>query len=205
VAINHLIDRSKKTKDTVIYAYFKGDETNTQYLPTQMISSLVKQLCWGLPALPKPAIEFYNDFPMNGRRPSFNDLETLFLKCLKLFERVFIVLDGLDECEQKHRKTILNFVFDLGAQSEDVKIFVASRKQIDILHAFRRHKFLHVSSRDPLAQEDIAKLVKHRVATELSHINPEVQETVIQTVTEKSKGMCVFIFQGFFTPSVNMT
>ncbi|KAE8549969.1 hypothetical protein EYB25_008494 [Talaromyces marneffei] len=193
VAINHLIKRSKHTQDTVIYAYFKGEETNSQYLPTQMISSLVKQLCWALPALPEPAIEFYSNFLMNGRRPSFNDLESLFLKCLKLFERVFVVLDGLDECEQKHRKMILNFVFGIGAQSEDAKIFVASRKQIDILHAFRRHKFLHVSSRDPLAQEDIAKLIKHRVATELSHIDPEVRETVVQTVTEKSNGMYLWV------------
>lgn len=189
MAINHLIERSKKTKDTVIYAYFTGEEANSQYSPTQMISSLIKQLCWGLPALPEPVIEFYNKFLMNGRKPSFSDLESIFLKCSKLFERVFIVLDGLDECEQKHRKTILNFVFDLGAQDKDVKIFVASRKLMDILHAFRRHKCLKVSSRDPLAQEDIAKLVKNRVATELSHIGPEVQELVIQTVIEKSKGM----------------
>lgn len=198
MAIKHLIERSKHTKDTVLYAYFRGEETNTHYPPTQMISSLVKQLCWSLPALPEPAIEFYNDFPGNGRRPSFNDLESLFRKCLKLFERVFIVLDGLDECEQKHRKTILDFVFDLGVRSEDVKIFVASRKEIDISHAFRRHKFLDVSSRNPLAQEDIARLVKHRVATDLSHIDPEVQETVIRTVIEKSKGMCVLLSSLFF-------
>lgn len=192
MAIKHLIERSKHTKDTVLYTYFKGEERNTQYLPTQMISSLVKQLCWSLPALPEPAIEFYNDFPKNGRRPSFNDLESLFRKCLNLFERVFIVLDGLDECEQKHRKTILNFLFDLGAQSE-LRVFVASRKEIDISHAFRRHKFLDVRSTNHLAQEDIARLVKHRVVTELSHIDPEVQELVIQTVTKKSEGMYVFL------------
>lgn len=87
-----------------------------------------------------------------------------------------------------------------------MKIFVASRKEIDISHAFRPHKFLDVGSRNRLAQEDIARLVKHRVATELSHIDPEVQETVIQTVTEKSKGMCVLLSSLLFsTASVNMS
>lgn len=195
VAINYLIERSKHTKDTVTYAYFKGEETNTQYLPTQIISSLVKQLCRGLTVLPEPALEFYKNFQMNGRRPLFNDLEDLFMKCLKHFERVFIVLDGLDECEQKHRKTILNFVLDLGAQNEAVKILVVSRRLMDILHTFQRHKHLHVNSKNDLAQKDIAKLVKYRVTTELSHINPEVQETVIQTLIEKSNGMWVLVPQ----------
>ena len=166
-----------------------GEEMSTQYLPTPMVSSLVKQLCWALPTLPELVIEFYNDFQMNGRRPSFNDLATLFLECLNLFERVFIVLDGLDECEQKHRKTILNFLFDLREKDENVKIFIASRNSFDISIAFQRHKSLKVSSRNPLALEDIAKLVKNRVATELSHIDPEVQEMVIQKVIENSKGM----------------
>lgn len=191
VAINHLRETSKSTEDTVIYTYFKGEDASMSCMPVQMMANLVKQLCWNIPHLPGSVIKFYHDFRMNAQRPSFDDLEYLFQKCSASFRRVFVVIDGLDECEEKYRKRILRFVTGIGVQSGNVKTFVASRGELDILRTFRRHRVLYMSSQHMSALQDIEEFVKHRVGTELNHIKHEVQEEVIKTLVENSKGMYV--------------
>ena len=61
-------------------------------------------------------------------------------ECLKqivnsvnLYPWTVIVLDGLDECNEKHRKTLLEAVEDLFAQAtKPLKIYIASRPTVDI-------------------------------------------------------------------------
>jgi hypothetical protein len=162
-----------------------------QSIHVQMMASLVKQLCWKLQDLPDSVIELYRDFRMNARRFSSEDLECLFHQCSLPFRRVFVILDGLDECEEKHRKRILKFVCEIDSQVKNAKIFVASREELDILHTFRRYKIFSIDS--SAIKGDIEVFVKHRVASELRHIDSKVQEDVTKTLIEKSNGMYAFI------------
>ncbi|EED20612.1 hypothetical protein TSTA_038230 [Talaromyces stipitatus ATCC 10500] len=190
VAINHLTQDDNFSKDVVVYAYFGQGTTNAQYDTVQVMSSLVKQLCWKLPSLPDPAVGLYSDYRLIARIPTYHDLKTLFLKCSQFFEHVFIVFDGLDAYEGKGRKEILKLVCEFADdKSDNLKILVASRRDPDILHTFRHHGVLQVHTRNPFVQQDIRKLVKHRVTTEFGHIDPELQEHVITTVINNSKNL----------------
>ncbi|OKL57097.1 hypothetical protein UA08_07557 [Talaromyces atroroseus] len=172
--------------------YFR-EETNRQLMPVQMMSNLVKQLCWELKELPDSVIKLYREFATNARHFTFDDLRYLFLQCSMLFRRVFVVLDGLDECDEKFRKPILKFCCEIDDQVHNVKIFLASREEIDISSKIRRLDAFWLGSKNNSAQKDIERFVKYRVATELGHINPKLREEVTKTLIENSNGMYLWV------------
>lgn len=189
MVINHLKIQCNAAKDIVIYAYCKGLDPKSQTSPVQMMSALLKQLCSNLQTLPDAVLKLYRDFRMNARRPSFDNIKDLFLQSTRLFGRIFVVLDGLDECEEKYRKPIMQFVCEISNQSGNTKAFVASRRELDILRTFSRHGVYHVESISPSALDDMKKLIKHRVTTDLSHVDLDIQQDIIKKLIDNSKGM----------------
>lgn len=110
---------------------------------------------------------------------------------MRFFDHVFIVLDGLDACEGQCRKEILKLVCAYGDNSANVKIFVASRRDLDIVGTCRQPNVLHVRVGNPSVTKNIEKFVRHRVKTELGHVDAELQEYVIETLVKSSNGVYV--------------
>jgi hypothetical protein len=188
MVIDQLIERREESNATVVYAYFKGEDVDVQHYPVRLLAMLIKQLCWNLDTLPDEVLKFYHKYVRNARKPSFDDLQKVFITCAGHLARNFVVLDGLDECPRQYRKPILQFISTIG-QWANVKVFVTSRIEPDVVDAFPRTSALRLGVIPFLVHNDVAEFVTHAVQTELSNIGAELQQEVIRTLTNKSNGM----------------
>jgi hypothetical protein len=189
MVIDHLVERSKQANFTVAYVYLKGEDADIQHLPVRVVSMLIKHLCWKMPTLPEDVLDFYHRFTRDARKPLFEDLQSLFVKCTRHLEHVFIVLDGLDECPELYRRQILQFIRTVVIPGMNVKAFVTSRWERDIYQTFSHHRVSRLPIQPADVKNDISDVVTHRVATELAHISPDLQKEVVHILTEKSGGM----------------
>jgi hypothetical protein len=91
-----------------------------------------------------------------------NELITLFIAVIKHFFKVYIVIDGLDECKKEEQITILSTVNQLAqSTSPVVKILIISRQEPIISILLRGFPRFRVSAEKNSA--DIAFFVEERV------------------------------------------
>jgi Cdc6-like AAA superfamily ATPase len=83
-------------------------------LPRQLIT---KQ------ALPNELKKLYKE---TGQRPSLKEMSELFQKILPNYERTFIIIDALDECQASFRDDLLTRIFELHDYGT-VNIFATAR------------------------------------------------------------------------------
>ncbi|CRG86823.1 Voltage-dependent N-type calcium channel subunit alpha-1B [Talaromyces islandicus] len=189
-----VIDHFSKNDDSVsvIYIYFKGEDTIMQHSLVDVLSMLMKQLCWNIEVLPEQVLEFYRTSKRNARQPTSDNIKALFTKCLNYVGKTVLVFDGLDEFEQRKRKQLLSFVHEALSEQLNVKVFVTSRFENDIKHALRRCNCLSIDSVSQ-TRDDLARVVRHQVIKELGHIDPDFQEEVIKLLIEKSGGIFLWV------------
>ena len=116
----------------ILYSFstYEATSGNTK---GDIIRSLLYQLCRANQSL-IPAVNKEYD-----ARQSRSLLLNTWDKLLETFicgpEPVYIILDGLDECEEVERKQLLRIILGLWNNCSNLHILVASRKEVDISRA----------------------------------------------------------------------
>ncbi|KAH8667894.1 hypothetical protein BGZ61DRAFT_498355 [Ilyonectria robusta] len=110
----------------------------------------------------------------------------------------YIIIDGLDECERNDRRDILQVLSSLISSSSKVKVFMASRENInrEITKTFRVIE--HISMGCPSGQSEIAAFVEdtlqERLETEdLVVGDPTLINDVKQALIEGAEGMFLWV------------
>jgi hypothetical protein len=96
------------------------------------------------------------------------NLVNFFHTVVKRFKRLYIIIDGLDECEKPDRDDLLDALSSLLRTVSNVQIFLASRDSIQnqIKRAFPR-RFYHLSTGTSSTRSDIATYVNAAIAEKL--------------------------------------
>lgn len=118
------------------FVYYKHQNRECQMFK-DIVPALVKQLCQKKHVLPKEVKELYHQYSRQDQFPSQAKIQAHLVEVAESFERVYIVIDALDECPDP------DMVFSLIAAlaqcvSAKIKIFVTSRREQFILHSFRK-------------------------------------------------------------------
>lgn len=122
-------------------------------------------------------------------------------------EQVFIVLDGLDECEEDVRSDLLAIFRDLICNGALVKVFVSSRQRDDILQTLTtfgttdEEPVIGPASRIPLYHIDMIPteerdrvLAKHLAAKPLRQIeDSKVRERAIEQLAKRARGSAIWL------------
>lgn len=102
-----------------------------------------------------------------------------------------MVLDALDECYEESRGDLIDVFNWLVTQSDNVKIFVASRRDDDIKWQLERKSNIGIGATHN--QGDIERFVNERIEnaqkTRRKPISRELKQDIITTLYEKSGGM----------------
>lgn len=86
-----------------------------------------------------------------------------FFLLIKELPKVFIVLDGLDECNEKERELILPWLVMLGRSTASiVKLFV-SRVEDDIRKSFTGRNWLSIAASSESVSLDIAMVIGNTI------------------------------------------
>lgn len=111
-------------------------------------------------------------------------------------EQVFIVLDGLDECDEDARNDLLALFRDLISNGALVKVFVSSRQRDDILQTLagpvHRIPLFHIDM-VPTAERDHI-LAKHLGDKPLRQIkDSKVRERAIEQLAKRAQGSAIWL------------
>ncbi|KAJ9149081.1 Zinc finger, ZZ-type [Pleurostoma richardsiae] len=146
------------------YFYFDFQEIESQDEGV-LLGSLLRQLCAGEAAIPKPVQDLYTRNHPSGYQPSTEELEsTLFAIIGSLEKEVYIILDALDELPEKHDSTKRREVL----------------RRIDRMVS-RRFANLHIltTSRDVMdIREKLASLCGQAISIQSSHVDADIAKYV---------------------------
>lgn len=121
-------------------------------------------------------------------------------------EHVFIILDGLDECEQDVRNEVLALFRDLIGNKAMVKVFVSSQQRDDILQTLNGPRTIekepvpgqisqiplfHIDM-DPSEERD-RTLATHLATRYLDRLNSKVRKKAIDLLAKRAKGSAIWL------------
>lgn len=155
-----------------------------------LLASLLKQLTQVRPSLPDAMKSLYNKHILRRTQPSFDEISQALQSVAALYSRVFILIDGLDECQESDgcRSRFLTEVFNLQAKS-GANLFATSRSIHDITERFKEKQSL---SLEILASDEDVRMYLDDC---ISHSKPKIlkdrREEIKTEITKAASGMYV--------------
>lgn len=188
MVIQTLTDTYRAVPTIYFYCYF-GEKDRQTLL--DITKSLLKQLsarCEGLDS--KLVSAFSNDTSLTTESS-----ETLFSAALSRFEKVFIVVDALDECNHEERRSIVElFNRQMELSGCCIKIFLTSRPEIDLRHLLQSNLNHYINADD--TSKDITPYVTATVERHIAGgrllggtVTPMLKTHIIETINSKADGM----------------
>lgn len=181
---------SSKTGISFVYCNYKESQEASTYMKV-----VIKQLSRRMDELPVELENLYDKHYRNASNPGYKELQNVLIQISECFEKVFWVLDALDECSKDQRQEIFE-VFS-GIISPEIatrgnfKIFVTSRKEQDIQRAFERFEVVEVEAKK--VNKDIESYVNSRLSQYTQdgtlEIPDSLKSTIISVLVDKAGGM----------------
>ncbi|WAO96611.1 Hypothetical protein NCS54_01429100 [Fusarium falciforme] len=199
VVIDHLRQQFNDSTIGIAFVYcdYKGRLNQT---PSNLLSSLAKQLARQKQVLPKEVNDLYDKYAKKETFPSLDEYSTLFLQLVASFSRTFIIVDGLDEHVGEEDDGSLNMEFiDRLRQVEKqddmngrMRLFVTSRENDTIRDHLDGCSYINIHA----LASDIRALVRSRISDNnfrcaklLRERQRDLADTIVTTLTEKAQGM----------------
>jgi hypothetical protein len=189
IVIQDLRDRFRdQTEVGVCYAY-RGFKGKKPILMEDLMVSLVRQLSKGRNSLPVSVYSLYKKCIAKYQKPTLEELYTTLQQISVMYSRLFIVLDGANECREYEEcesfiSRILNFGSGFGAN-----VMVTSRYIPDIMANFRGRTSIPIRCSD----DDLDGYVERMFSQnkQLAALNSELQNDIKEAVIKASDGMYV--------------
>lgn len=189
--VDELVRRSKDQlpQSKVCHYYCRDHETEET---TSILSALILSLLVELTGRKKPFVEWYKDFQDSGHFDPARDssiLGELLYKVLEAIDRpVFVVIDGLDECNTGSRNELLTMLHELSQRVSGLKILLSSSAQDAILRQLQdtaKIGMLADAHRDGIIVEKV-------VERKLFDLSPDVKSLVIDKLTLLAEGSALW-------------
>ncbi|KAI1384417.1 uncharacterized protein F4822DRAFT_445871 [Hypoxylon trugodes] len=196
VTIAYVIDELLRQRDFHIpkpllcFHYCKDGETGKA---TFIYSSLILQLLSQQEGLKIEFKKWYDETKILGGidlTSSFEKLGGLFSTSIEALGRpLFVVLDGLDECDYNSRIDLLTFFNNLLERAPHFKICFSSRFQKETEDLLK----VALKARVPTKVERDAIIVQHTVDTKLRRLEPDARKLVVEELNELAKGSAIWV------------
>ncbi len=191
-----MVDRLRDTflGQNVAIAHLYFDYRDQEHQSTDiMTAGLLKQLAMAKATLPRSVLDLYQRLKDQQRKPQQQDLEQALLNTCRDFDRVFIIIDALDECdENKHRKSFLELLKSLRDNSS-TNLFVTSRP-----HPEDVKKVLEGSSKIIIKADDsdLRKYISREIhcSEAVDDIDEDFKTKIIEKVVHGARQMYADIY-----------
>jgi hypothetical protein len=164
--------------------YYCRDDQSGQAGP--MFSTLILALLEQLPGSRKTFFKWYKESQASGNlglATNTRSLEKLLEMVLETVDRpIFVVIDGLDECDRASRKALLNMLTNISEKAPRLKIVLSSRPEEEILK--------QLATVGPMARIELSPddhrdgiIVRHTVEAQLSCLSEDARALVIKALS----------------------
>ncbi|KIN03450.1 hypothetical protein OIDMADRAFT_39755 [Oidiodendron maius Zn] len=155
IVIDHLNDKFAGQNIGAVYAYCDFNNPQSQSA-VSMLANLLKQLALSNSSVMAYVTKLYERHTVLDTYPDVSELETAFLDACQDFQRIFLVVDALDECDiDIQRELVLKVLRSL--KTSCVRMFVTSRPHPDdIRELFQDSPQITIEA----SSEDIEKYIR---------------------------------------------
>ena len=151
--INTLTHNNNKT--TISYIFCRHNE---RHKARDLVAALLRQLTRQLTKLPDDIKELYRHHSRLGTVPTCEEITLALCTVAKLFDRVVIVIDALDECEDE--KTRMDFLDSIEKFKRLTNTFVTTRRSYRIDKIFEQDTWQEIYAND----EDIRAYLEFEIS-----------------------------------------
>lgn len=183
-------NKNKIPRRLMCYHYCVDDETGQA---VYIYASLILQLLDQQEGFKVEFDKWYDDMKRNELRDPAQcstDLANFFSKCVSTLDReLFIVIDGLNECDSKSQHELVTMLQDVSKRTPRLKVFISSQCQERI------EKLLHGTSQirwNPSPERDMI-IAQHTVERCLSGLRPDIQSLVTERLSQMAQGSAIWI------------
>ena len=147
----------------------------------------MQQLVQRKPVVSDEIASLYHSHIKERTRPTLSKWSELLQSEVRRFSKVFIVVDALDECLESTRD---NFLVEIRRLQPSIHLLVTSRYNATIECESDKAARVEIRAND----EDVKRYLKDRIERECQLVHqvrkdPSLQELIINTIVENSKGM----------------
>ena len=194
--MTYLVDKISEMNECLIpqpkacYYYCRDDETGHA---VSIYSGLILSLLQQLPGLKKPFFEWYKQAQeasgIFDPAKNIRKLEDFLQNVLEAIEQpVFIIIDGLDECDPASQNSIFKLLGTLSQSIPGLKIILSSHPQEEILDQLNRAARIKLHSN---TQQD-GIIIEKAVKNQLSYLSTNVKALIINRLSQSAQGSAIW-------------
>jgi Cdc6-like AAA superfamily ATPase len=189
MVIEHLNRDFQEGPGTGVAYFYCNYGKQSEYTLFDILASLVKQLSSGDQGIPSNVSTLYAKYLSRLSRPSIAEISELLCSVASGYERIFVVVDGLDEysCHDSLVSAILRL-----HNTTTVNLFLTSRRIPAITRQFRAENLWGIQA----STEDLHKYLggnMFRLPSFLLH-RPELRQGIKDVIIKEAGGMLVFCY-----------
>lgn len=184
------LNKSQLPRPLMCYHYCIDDETGQAIY---VYASLILQLLDQQEGFKVDFDKWYDDTKKSQHldpAQSSVDLANFFSKCVGTLDReLFVVIDGLNECDSRSQNELVTMLDDLSKQAPRLKVFVSSQPQEGIeklLHGINQIRWVPSQERDTIT-------VQHTVKRCLREFSPAIQSLVTERLSKLAQGSAIWV------------
>ena len=190
--IDDLLVVSDSTQPHVVYYYCDYADPRTLQAK-HLFEAIAKQLIMRGLVPAEVECQLRQSVIDEARVPGETLLQKSILSTVEAFRGLYVILDGLDECENETRRDVITLIERLLVHNEAaVKIFVSCREDEHILRSLDVHPCIQLSETMMAIDIDafITGSVRSKVKSGELRINsPALEEEIVVELVTKAHGM----------------
>jgi hypothetical protein len=172
----------------VAFAYIGHNDTDSQIL-TSILASLAKQclLKLDLNSFPKEIAESLTEIYGKGRsyQMKAGDYVKLISQCAKYCRRIFLIVDGLDECiDLSARRKLIDSLKSLQRCNNKVRLLLASRPHLKLYSFFDHLSCISIQAKSV----DIDVYIRTKLES-YDYIPHDLREEIVKHLLRNANGM----------------
>ncbi|KAL8838546.1 MAG: hypothetical protein Q9170_002088 [Blastenia crenularia] len=184
---SYIAESPNPEASVLAYVYCSYDDPDQTSI--NLLSSILCQILHQQSEMPQRITNLFRTHRSASTRPSFEEILNELKALPKDDQRLFLVIDALDECSDKNgtRTALLEA---LSSMDQNIRILVTSRTTADLIHHLPKAVHIEINAKD----DDIILYVQNRLTSErrMRRIiggDVELCQTIISTIRKSTKGM----------------
>jgi hypothetical protein len=183
--VNHL-QTTFGANDVAIACIYCNYKEQLEQTVRNLIASILKQMLQDSCSISDNIKSLYKRHNERGTRPALDELTTELNSEIRMYSKVFIIVDALDECSEDNG-TRAGFLRSLQSLDTSVRLLFTSRDLPSIGREFQGADRLEIHVND----EDVRRYVEERIANapRLSGHSKELQNRITNKIVGDIGGM----------------
>ena len=189
IAIEHLRSAQNNEESYIAFLYCNYGRREEQ-TAKRLFTALLRQLAEHHVFVPEPVKRLYTTHTRKGTQPSLEEVFDTLSTVTKSCDRVFLVVDAVDECSVNTRREFLKNISELQNKTK-ARLLVTSRHVDDIERQFERQFAGHARLEIRADTGDLEKYLDGQLVnlSECVQNNPSLQRNIKERIKTAAEGM----------------